>query len=68
MTSDTFHSLIHVLRPSYKLLSCKGLAGRILDFFHSEIEESVKENLKGREEILMIDEWSNIHNEPTTAS
>ena len=62
--SDAFHDLICILRPSYKLPSCKELAGSLLDSVHTETEESVKENLKGREGTLIIDGWSNIYNEP----
>ena len=59
---------MHTLRPSYKLNSSKELAGSLLDSIHAEIEESIKENLKGREGTLIIEGWSNIHNEVTIAS
>ena len=68
MKSDAFRNLIHILRLSYKLPSCKELAGSLLDSVHIDIEESIKENLKGREGTLITDGWSNIHNEPITAS
>ena len=68
MESDTFCKLIYILRPSCKLPSRKELAGRLSDSVHTEMEESVKENLKGRERTLIIDGWSTIHNEPITAS
>ena len=58
-----FHNLMHILKPSYKLPSHKELAGSLLDSVQTEIEESVKENLKGREGTIIIDEWSN---EPIT--
>ena len=68
MESDTFCKLIYILRPSCKLPSRKELAGRLPDSVHTEIEESAKENLKGREGTLIIEGWSNIHNEVTIAS
>ena len=68
MKSDALRNLMHILRPSYKLSSCKELAGSFLDSVHTEIEELVKENFKGREGTLIIDRWTNIHNEPITAS
>ena len=46
--NDAFHNVIHILKPSYKLPSCKELAGSPLDPVHTEIEDSLKENLKGR--------------------
>lgn len=66
--SDAFKNLIRILRKSYKLPSRKELAGSLLDSVHSEMEELVHENLKGREGTLVIDGWSNIHNEPIIAS
>ena len=68
MESDAFRNLIHTLRPSYKLPSRKELAGSLLDSVHTEIKELVKENLKGEKGTLIIDGWSNIRNEPITAS
>ena len=68
MESDVFRSLIHTLKTSYKLPSCKELSGSLLNSVRTEIEESVKENFKGREGTLIIDGLSNIHNEPITAS
>ena len=60
--------LMHILRSRYKLPSCKELASSLLDSVDNEMKESVKENLKGREGTLIIEKWSNIHNEPKTAS
>ena len=68
MESDAFRNLIHILRPSYKLALGKEWASSLIDSVHTEIEESVKENLKGREGTLIIDRWGNIHNEPITTS
>lgn len=66
--SDAFHDLIRILRPSYTLPSRKELAGSLLDSVHSQVEELVHESLKGKEGTLVIDGWSNIHNEPITAA
>ena len=40
----------------------------LLDSVHSQMEELVHESLKGKEGTLVIDGWSNIHNEPITAA
>ena len=68
MENDAFCNLIHILRPIYKLPSFKELASSLLDSVDNKMEESVKENLKNREGTLIIDRWSNIHDEPITAS
>ena len=52
LKSYAFHNFIVILRPSYRLPLHKELAGSLLDSIHTEIEESVKENLKGREGTL----------------
>lgn len=66
--SDSFKNLIHILRPSYEPPSRKELADSLLDAVHSEMEGLVAANLKGKEGTLIIDGWSNIHNEPIIAS
>ena len=55
MENYAFHNLIHILRQNYKLPSCKELAGSLLDSVHTEMEELVKENFKGREGTLILD-------------
>ncbi|GFT38679.1 uncharacterized protein NPIL_229751 [Nephila pilipes] len=66
--SESFKNLIHILRPSFKPPSHKELAGPLLDAVYNEMDGLVCKNLKGKEGTLVIDGWSNIHNEPIIVS
>lgn len=66
--SEAFKNLIHILRPSYKPPSRKQLSSDLLDAVNTEMEQLVNENLGGKEGTLVIDGFSNIRNEPITAS
>lgn len=66
--SEHFKRLISKLRPGYKPPTRKALAGNILDDIHDELQNQMIKNLKGKPTTLIVDGWSNVHNEPLTVA
>lgn len=66
--SEHFKTLVSKLRPGYKPPTRKALAGNILDQIHDELQNQMMRNLKGKTTTLIVDGWSNVHNEPLTVA
>ena len=66
--SEHFKRLVSKLRPGYKPPTRKALAGNILDEIHDELQNQMIKNLKEKTITLIVDGWSNVHNEPLNCS
>ena len=56
------------LRPGYKPPTRKAVGGTLLETVVKESQDFVKKELRGKICTLVDDGWSNIHNDPVTAT
>lgn len=66
--NELFKKMIKMLRPGYKPPTRKSLANDLLSKVHEKMEEEMKETIASKNATLVIDSWSNIHNDPITAA
>lgn len=66
--NELFKSMIKMLRPGYKPPTRKSLANDLLTKVHDKMEEEMKKTIATKNATLVIDSWSNIHNDPITAA
>ncbi|KAJ8039259.1 hypothetical protein HOLleu_16915 [Holothuria leucospilota] len=64
----TFQDLITSLRPGYQPPTRKAIGGTLLDSVSEKLQDDMRKNLDGKEATLVEDGWSNIHNDPVTAT
>lgn len=65
---ELFKNMITALRPGYQPPSRKALANNLLDCVSGDLEKDMKKELQGKVVTLVEDGWSNVHNDPVTAT
>lgn len=65
---ELFKNMIAALRPGYQPPSRKALAGDLLDNVSTELQTEMQTELQGKDVTLVEDGWSNVHNDPVTAT
>ena len=65
---ELFQKMIATLRPGYQAPSRKALADKLLDNVSTEMQTTMQKELEHKEVTLIEDGWSNVHNDPVTAS
>jgi len=65
---ELFHKMISTLRPGYQAPSRKTLADKLLDNVSTELQTTMQKELQHKDVTLIEDGWSNVHNDPVTAS
>lgn len=66
--NELFLNLVSSLRPGYTPPTAKMLSGPLLDKVSNGLEDELARKLDGKNATLVEDGWSNIHNEPVTAT
>jgi len=65
---ELFKNMITALRPGYQPPSRKTLAGDLLETVNTELQGTMQKELAGKDVTLVEDGWSNVHNDPVTAT
>jgi hypothetical protein len=65
---ELFKKMITALRPGYEPPSRKALADNLLDTVTSQLQTTMKTEVEGKDVTLVEDGWSNVHNDPVTAT
>lgn len=60
--------MIMALRPGYQPPSRKALANNLLDCVSGDLEKDMKKELQSKVVTVVEDGWSNVHNDPVTAT
>ena len=63
-----FIDLVTSLRPGYTPPTARNLSGPLLNKVSGELDAELAQKLDGKTATLVEDDWSNIHNEPVTAT
>ncbi|KAB0803242.1 hypothetical protein PPYR_00212 [Photinus pyralis] len=56
--------MCQILRSGFKPPSARNFGGEILEDVHATLQEKCKQDLQGQVVSMVLDGWSNIHNEP----
>ena len=59
-----FFKLMAMLRPGYHPPNRHNVGNELLDELYNSMQSECKEQLEGENVSMMLDGWSNIHNEP----
>ncbi|XP_029655938.1 uncharacterized protein LOC115229781 [Octopus sinensis] len=59
-----FVKFVQMLLPGYRLPSRHQIGGTLLDHVYDQIHEDCRQRLQDKTVSMMLDGWSNIHNEP----
>jgi len=65
---ELFRKMIATLRPGYQPPTRKTLADKLLDNVSTELQTSMQKELEHKDVTLVEDGWSNVHNDPVTAT
>ena len=65
---ELFKNMITALRPGYQPPPRKALADNLLDNVSNELQIEMQKELQGKDVTLVEDGWSNVHNDPVTAT